>query len=132
MAGENHYAREQTLGEPVITLWNGSSPYGASSVTLTWNGSITLKFHCSLRSEDAYFVLNSNGQICTYLRQVRQSPPVLSLSAQSVTSDSKIYCEKVKMCQFSDINWFFGTKLVQLAVAGKSHNTVVHLQKRVY
>jgi hypothetical protein len=32
---------------------------------------------------------------------------------------------------FSAGNWFFCTKSLQLAVAGKRHNTVVHLQKRV-
>ncbi len=37
--------------------------------------------------------------------------------------------EKVKMCQFSSGNWFFFTKFMQLALAGKRHNTVVHLQK---
>ncbi len=42
-----------------------------------------------------------------------------------------IYCDKVKMCWFSLGNWFFYTKFVQLAAAGKKHNTVVHLQKRV-
>jgi hypothetical protein len=51
--------------------------------------------------------------------------------AQYVTPDSKIYYEKVKMCQFSSRNWFFCTKFVQLAVAGKWRNTDVHLQKRV-
>ncbi len=33
------------------------------------------------------------------------------------------------MCGFSSRNWFFSTKFVQLAVAGKRSNTVVHLQK---
>jgi hypothetical protein len=51
--------------------------------------------------------------------------------AQYVTPDSKIYCEKVKMCRFSSGHWFFCTKFVHLAVAGKRHNAVVHLQKRV-
>jgi hypothetical protein len=55
----------------------------------------------------------------------------ISNSAQYVTPDSKIYCEKVKMCQFISGNWFSCTKFVQLAVAGKWRNTVVHLQKRV-
>ncbi len=56
----------------------------------------------------------------------------ISNDAQYVTPDSTIYSEKVKMCQFSWGNWFFCTKLVQLAAAGKRHNnTVVHLQKRV-
>jgi hypothetical protein len=52
---------------------------------------------------------------------------------QYVTPDSKIYCEKVKMCRFCSANWFFCTKFVQLAVAGrrrKLRNTVVHLQKK--
>jgi hypothetical protein len=34
------------------------------------------------------------------------------------------------MCRFSSGNWFLCTKLAELAVAGKRHNTVVHLQKR--
>jgi hypothetical protein len=49
--------------------------------------------------------------------------------SQYVTQDSKIYCEKIKMCRFSLGHWFFCTKFVQLAVTGKEHNTVVHLQK---
>jgi hypothetical protein len=55
----------------------------------------------------------------------------ISTSAQYVTPHSKICCEKVKMCWFSSGNWFFCTKFVQLARAGKRHNTVMHLQKRV-
>jgi hypothetical protein len=55
----------------------------------------------------------------------------ISTGAQYVTPVSKIYCEKVKMCRFNLGNWFFCTKFVQLAVAGKSCNTVVHLQKIV-
>ncbi len=51
--------------------------------------------------------------------------------AQYVTADSQIYCKKVKMYLFSLRNWFFCTKIVQLAVAGKRRNTVVHLPKRV-
>jgi hypothetical protein len=53
------------------------------------------------------------------------------MGAQYVTLDSKIYCEKVKMCRFSSGNWFFCTKFVQHAMAGKRRNIVVHLQKRV-
>jgi hypothetical protein len=53
----------------------------------------------------------------------------ISTGAQYVTLDSKIYCEKIKMCLFSSGNWFFCTKFVQLAMASKRHNTVVHLQK---
>jgi hypothetical protein len=75
------------------------------------------KLHCSLRPEGAYSVYS---EICSSLRQVRASPT----GAQYVTSDSTIYCEKVKMCRFMSGNWFFGTKLVQLAVAVKKlqHN----------
>jgi hypothetical protein len=51
--------------------------------------------------------------------------------AQYVTPDNKMYCSKVKMCRFRSGNWFFSTKFVQLAVAGKWPNTIVHLQKRV-
>jgi hypothetical protein len=47
----------------------------------------------------------------------------ISMGAQYVTPDSKIYFEIVKMCRFSSGNWFFCTKFVQLAVAGKWHNT---------
>jgi hypothetical protein len=54
-----------------------------------------------------------------------------STGVQYVTQNSKIYCGKVKMCRFSSGNWFFCTKFVQLAVAGKRRNTVVHLQKRM-
>jgi hypothetical protein len=45
--------------------------------------------------------------------------------AQYVTPDNK-------MCGFSSGNWFFCTKFLQLAMAGKRCNAVVHLQKRVY
>jgi hypothetical protein len=45
--------------------------------------------------------------------------------------DIKIYSEQLKMWRFSSGNWFFSTKFVQLAVAGKRRNTVVHLKKRV-
>jgi hypothetical protein len=55
----------------------------------------------------------------------------ISTGAQYVIPDRKIYCEKVKMCRFSLGNWFFGTKFMQLAVAGKMRNTVVHLPRRV-
>ncbi len=34
------------------------------------------------------------------------------------------------MCRFRSGNWFFCTKFVQLAVAGKRRNTVVHLKKK--
>jgi hypothetical protein len=54
----------------------------------------------------------------------------ISTGAQCATPNSKIYCEIVKMCRFSSGNWFFCTKFVQLAVASKRRNTVVHLQKR--
>jgi hypothetical protein len=54
----------------------------------------------------------------------------ISNVAQYVTPDSKIYREKVKMCQFSSRNCFFCTKFMELAVAGKWRNTVVHLQKQ--
>ncbi len=43
----------------------------------------------------------------------------ISNGAQYVTPDSKIYCEKVKMCHFSSGNWFLCTKFMQLVVAGK-------------
>jgi hypothetical protein len=43
----------------------------------------------------------------------------ISTGAHYVTPDSKIYCEKVKICQFSSGKWFFCTKFVHLAVASK-------------
>jgi hypothetical protein len=43
-----------------------------------------------------------------YLWAIRASPN----GAQYVTPDSKIHCEKVKMCRFSSRNWFFCTKFV--------------------
>jgi hypothetical protein len=55
----------------------------------------------------------------------------ISNVAQYVTPDSTIYHEKVKMCWISSRIYFFCTKFMQLAVAGKWRNTVVHLQKRV-
>jgi hypothetical protein len=62
---------------------------------------------------------------------IGSGPKSISTGAQYVSPDSKIYCEKVKMSQFSSGNWFFCTKFVQLAVAGKVGNTIVHLQKRM-
>ncbi len=55
----------------------------------------------------------------------------ISTGVQYVTRDTKIYCEKVKMCQFSSRNWFFLHQICILAAAGKGRNTVVHLQKGV-
>jgi hypothetical protein len=55
----------------------------------------------------------------------------ISNGAQYVTPDIKIYCEKIKMCRCSSGNWFFRTKFVQLAEAGKRRNTIVQLPKRV-
>jgi hypothetical protein len=63
----------------------------------------------------------------TLLSLISASPPVLSIGLQTV----KFIAKKVKMCRFSSGNWFFCTKFVHLAVAGKRHNTVVHLHKRV-
>jgi hypothetical protein len=60
-----------------------------------------------------------------------QQPKSISTGAQYVTPDSKIHCEKVIMCRLSSGNWFLCTKFVQLAVAGKRRNKVVHLQKKV-
>jgi hypothetical protein len=54
----------------------------------------------------------------------------ISTGAEYVTPNSKIYCENVKMCRFSSGNWFFCIKFMQLAVAGKRHNTVVYLKKK--
>jgi hypothetical protein len=56
----------------------------------------------------------------------------ISTRAEYLTPDSKIYSEKVKICGCSSGNWFFSSKIVQVAVARKRHNTVVHLQERVY
>jgi len=53
----------------------------------------------------------------------------ISNCAQCVTPDGKIYCEKVEMCRFSLGNWLLCTKFVQLAVACRWRNTVLHLQK---
>jgi hypothetical protein len=81
----------------------------------------------------------SNVNLCTRkLTRMKKSVALLircnsiSTGAEYLTPDSKIDCEKMKICQFSSGNWFFCTKIVQLAVARKRHNTVVHLQKRVY
>jgi hypothetical protein len=52
-------------------------------------------------------------------------PKSISTGAQYVTPESKIYCEKVKMCRFSSGNSVFLPSLV------KRRNTIVHLQKRV-
>jgi len=65
--------------------------------------------------------------LSTHGDDLRASPTALSI----MTPDSKIYWEKVKMCRFCSGNWFFCTELMQLAVAGRRRNTVVHLQKTV-
>jgi len=57
----------------------------------------------------------------------RASPTVLTMWLQTV----KFIARKSKCAGFSSGNWFFCTKFVQLAVAGKRRNTVMHLQKRV-
>jgi hypothetical protein len=36
----------------------------------------------------------------------------------------------VKICRFGSAKWFFCIKIVQLGMAGKRRNTMVHLQKR--
>ncbi len=73
-----------------------------------------------------------DDQIINYLEaSIQTTSQIISTGAQYVTPDSKIYCEKVKMYRFSSGNWFFSTKFVQLAVAGKRRNTALHLQKRV-
>jgi hypothetical protein len=52
----------------------------------------------------------------------------ISTGAQYGTPNSKIYCDKVKICRFSSGNWFFCTKYVKLPVAGKSRNRVVQVK----
>jgi len=58
-------------------------------------------------------------------------PKSISTGAQYVTPDRIIYWEKVKMCRCSSVILFFCTKFVELAIAGKRRNAVVHLQRRV-
>jgi hypothetical protein len=55
----------------------------------------------------------------------------ISTGAQYVTRDTMIFCEIFKMCGFSSENWFFCTKVMQLAMAGKGHNRDLYLQIRV-
>jgi hypothetical protein len=50
--------------------------------------------------------------------------------AQYVTPDSIVYCEKVKMCQYSSAKLVFLTKFVHLPMAGKRGNAVVQLKKK--
>jgi hypothetical protein len=63
--------------------------------------------------------------------QVQLIGDTLSTGAQYVTPNTTVYCEQVKICLFSSGNWFFCTKFVQFAVAGKMRNTGMHLQKKV-
>jgi hypothetical protein len=49
----------------------------------------------------------------------------ISNGAQYVTPNSTIYCDK--MCRFSSGNWFFCTKFVQHAEAGKKLLVVPHV-----
>jgi len=62
------------------------------------------------------------GGIHTWWKSISKVP-------QYVTADGEDYWEKVKMCRFSSENWFFCTKFVKLAMAGK-RRTVVHILKR--
>jgi hypothetical protein len=78
----------------------------------------------------------SNVNLCTRkLTRMKKSVALLircnsiSTGAEYLTPDSKIDCEKMKICQFSSGNWFFCTKIVHLAVACKRHNPIVHLKK---
>jgi hypothetical protein len=50
-----------------------------------------------------------------YLHSFTMAGESISNGAQYGTPDSKIYCEKVKMCWFSSGNWLFCTKFVHLA-----------------
>ncbi len=107
-----------------------------------WSGSLTqrafLNRVCKGLVRRFYFEVWSFSPLITFpsfknttgKRYIYASKSI-STGAQYLTPKSKIYCEKVKMCRFSSGNWFFCTKFIQLAVASKRHNTVVHLQKRV-
>jgi hypothetical protein len=85
-----------------------------------------------------YTMFNANSlNLCTRrLTRMKKSVAMLmrcksiSTGAEYLTPDSKIYCEKVKICRFSSGNWFFCTKIVEVTMARKRHNTVVHLQKK--
>ncbi len=56
---------------------------------------------------------------CTFTFRSEASQSI-STSAQYLTPDNKIYCEKVKMCRFSLENWFFLCSL-QWLVKGATH-----------
>jgi hypothetical protein len=73
----------------------------------------------------------AGGTVTLLLLEILEHLQRCSVCDQYVTPDSKIYCEKAKMCQFSSGNWFSCTKFVPLSVAGERRNTVVQLQKRV-
>jgi len=60
------------------------------------------------------------------IASVRPSPTVLRMWLQTV----KFIAKKSKCARLPQKIWFFCTKFVQLAVAGKWRNTVVHLQKK--
>jgi hypothetical protein len=58
-------------------------------------------------------------------------PKSIATGAQYVSPDTIMYCENLKICRFGSAKWFFCTKFVQLGMAGKRRNTMVHLQNRV-
>jgi hypothetical protein len=58
-------------------------------------------------------------------------PQGIATGAQYVSPDSIIYCEIVKMWRFGSGKWCFSTKYVQVGMAGKRPDRVVHPQKRV-
>jgi len=127
-----------TLFFPMIT-----SEYSPDTCQVLWEYEKNCWFwHCVMTSR--------NGDYQNWAYSLGQISKSISTGAQYVTPDSKIYCEKVKMCRFSSGNRFFlhqirekvkmcrfssgnrffFTKFVQLAMAGTRRNTVVHPPKQ--
>jgi hypothetical protein len=61
-----------------------------------------------------------NGDYQNWAYRLGQISKSISTGAQYVTPDSKIYCEKVKMCRFSSGYRFFFTKYVKKSESAAS------------
>ncbi len=79
--------------------------YFPSQILVFWNFNISTN---SLNSVEA-------SKVLWHIHRWKS----ISTSAQYVTPDSKIYCDRVKMCQFSSGNFFFRIKFVQLLCTSK-------------
>ncbi len=119
----------QIIFYPCIAwIWINFHPHRILNMGFTWHKKLGITFIIIIIINSQYIRWVPDGyHDISYLPSIGR----ISTGGQYVTPDSKIYCEKVKICRFSRGNWFFCPKYVQLVVAGKRRNIAVHLQKRV-